>query len=512
VTHVIHTSLRLLILLLFPVFALGAGFDDRFIASNGDLNGDGLKDIYVRQKPRIVPIPLDDISIPIQLEPDVQPFVLQQRPDGTFSVISPLSSQLLGQVRQWPAVALNLLSSDLNVDGFRDLILKGVSTAAVGSFDQIVFADPTSGDKAHRARRIDPDLITFMTDAYRWQKNEDYFEVASLENEWYEIIRGEEFRADWSLAYLLFWGYTAANGDPLVLSFEAASDPNQTPPACEFYNCYFDFIGAVWRVDVVAREMRLEFDNFNEHFNNDAVTYGRGVHSSLDVLAQIISGKLQVEVGGGEKILVANDETLQDVVYKDLLLNILLHDNYCAITLECEVTIQNVSSVDMIVNRQGTGSYFSSSCEATLNFTHGTYQITGTNGASLNGFTLERGGPDSRTPASNNDKCNNKPKRIPQGTYGFTVGNTRSYRNVPTLVTASVNRTGVLVHDATGAAGSIGCILVSKTSGAAGTFGSSNASSLAALNEIRAALTYQANGVRKFLFNEGRITINNNGN
>ena len=70
---------------LLPLGAFAKGFDDRFVASVGYFNfrglSDGLQDIYVRQKPRIVPIALDDITIPIPLQPDVAAFVLRQRTD-----------------------------------------------------------------------------------------------------------------------------------------------------------------------------------------------------------------------------------------------------------------------------------------------------------------------------------------------------------------------------------------------------------------------------------------------
>jgi hypothetical protein len=80
---------------------------------------------------------------------------------------------------------------------------------------------------------------------------------------------------------------------------------------------------------------------------------------------------------------------------------------------------------------------------------------------------------------------------------------------VPVVETTGIGRTGILVHSAVGAAGTIGCILVAKTSGSTGTFTGGRASSLAALAEIQAALTINSGGVAKWLFSYGYLTVEN---
>lgn len=197
-----------------------------------------------------------------------------------------------------------------------------------------------------------------------------------------------------------------------------------------------------------------------------------------------------------------------DVFWQDLLLRVVLHDNYCGITALCQPPPTPISRVDIVVDRMGEGSYNSNFCGTSINYTHGVYQVTGfMPNVTLNGYTLERGGPDSTVPARDQDSCTNKPKRIPKGTYAFTIGGTskNDWENVPTLVTSGIGRSAILVHAAAGGQGTIGCILVSKTSGANGTFLGGRPSSDLALAEIQAALGYTG----QFKYKYGYVTIHN---
>ena len=78
------------------------GFAKEFISRVGDLNGDGRLDIFLQEKkPKIVPIALDDMMIPIPLRPDVGEFVLQQNSSGQFDLVSNLTQQAKQAVKQW---------------------------------------------------------------------------------------------------------------------------------------------------------------------------------------------------------------------------------------------------------------------------------------------------------------------------------------------------------------------------------------------------------------------------
>lgn len=513
-----------LALLLVSFTSFAQGFDDRYIAAVGHFNQDGLQDIYVRQRPRIVPIPLDDMTIPIPLRPPVEPFVLQRRTDGGFDLIPSLTGAQRTSLASWAvSTAIRVLDTDLNVDGFKDLAIKGLA-GVFGTYDQFVFANPSNGTQAFRLRQVDPLFASFIKDTYRWSDGTAYFENASIVNNWYRLVEGPPTLGWWYGSYLGLWGYEESDGTPMIAPTDDVFDSSQTPAVCSRRRCQFDFEAGIWQIWATIIPVTPVYDDFKQHFNAEAVDFGKQQHGSLQVLLDIISGQLQIEVGGGEHNVVLNDDnvSLEEAFYKDLLLRILLHDNYCAITLECSVT--DITQVDMVVDRAGTGSYPSGQCTrklgkaVSLNFTHGSYQVTSTDGLNLTGYTLERGGPDSATRAFESDVCTNKPKRIPQGTYSFTLtsGKHKKYPNVPSLETTAIQRTGILVHHSSGAAGSIGCILVSKTPGTTGTFraepySSPKAASEAALDEIRKALTYQTSGVNRFLYSFGTVKVNNNG-
>ena len=300
-------------------------------------------------------------------------------------------------------------------------------------------------------------------------------------NNWYTNYLDPPRLDYWYADYLALWSIPAhGSTTALIGSVDEVYDPGHQPTACGQYNCQYDYEIGIWMIRVTIRPVITVFDNFNLHFNTDAVQFARTAHGSLQELKNIVAAQLQMpSIGGGEKALVArtsntDTEPVNDEYWDDLILRVVLHDNYCATRTDCGAPLAEVSRVDIVVDRYGTNHYLSN-YGIQINYTYGTYEVNAYNPnnhrmpdyQTLNGYTLERGGPDSTTRAVAGAECSNDPKRIPQGTYTFTVhgGPGKKWQNVPGLVTARVNRTDILIHAAAGAYGSVGCIVIALVGG-----------------------------------------------
>ena len=81
-----RARLCLLVLACCSWTGIAAAEDLDFKIAVGDVNGDGVRDVFVREKARIIPIPLADTIIPLPLpKPGTPRFVLVQQPSGGFA-------------------------------------------------------------------------------------------------------------------------------------------------------------------------------------------------------------------------------------------------------------------------------------------------------------------------------------------------------------------------------------------------------------------------------------------
>jgi hypothetical protein len=153
------------------------GFAKEFISRVGDLNGDGRLDIFLQEKkPKIVPIALDDMVIPIPLRPDVGEFVLQQNSSGQFDLISNLTQQAKQAVKQWAIdQAIEILRKDFNLDGIIDVLLGDVGSVIPGGKNVIVFASPDMNGAPSVVRNVDSVLDQFIKDVGGFSDNPNYF-------------------------------------------------------------------------------------------------------------------------------------------------------------------------------------------------------------------------------------------------------------------------------------------------------------------------------------------------
>jgi hypothetical protein len=162
--------------------ALGTGahadnFDFRYVARIGDLNSDSRLDIYLQHQPVIIPIALDELTIPIaQTRRQVGQFLLRQKSNGTFEVVAATASEV-AQMSQWPkAASVSAVVGDFNRDLHSEIMLENLSSAIAGASDQLVFAPLTQGAVPLGVRAIDASISKFGTDLMASADNPSYFD------------------------------------------------------------------------------------------------------------------------------------------------------------------------------------------------------------------------------------------------------------------------------------------------------------------------------------------------
>jgi hypothetical protein len=167
----------------FAAIAVGAqtraaGFDASYNVFQGDLNGDGYTDLYIRSS-SVTVIPLDDI--PVVIGPPVRDFVLSNRGDRSFDMISTLTATQRNQVAQWPAARVTVVVSDRDGDGYEDLNLLSVSRAVAGARDAIVLSSGQYGtsprqllDKTDKVRNFQRDLTAAIYSPNYFAENVPY--------------------------------------------------------------------------------------------------------------------------------------------------------------------------------------------------------------------------------------------------------------------------------------------------------------------------------------------------
>lgn len=209
---------RLLLVVLFlflSPLSLAQGSDENYEVRKGDINGDGLTDLYIREKPKIV-ILHGDIATPIALPVSSFGYVVRQNTDKTFSFVqSPVISE-----SAWSQTQIEVTALDFNVDGSIDFFLKGVGDliqsqdGISGVADQLLF---TNQDQLVKIRQVDSEFKQFFDEVYLWRQNPNYF----VDNARYISVTKYWTEYD-------YLGYTAST--------------LQVPVACNYYTrCLYEY-------------------------------------------------------------------------------------------------------------------------------------------------------------------------------------------------------------------------------------------------------------------------------
>lgn len=179
------TSACLLVLCwaIVPAVVHAAGFDHNYSALTGDLNGDGLQDVYLKPKPKLAMVPMDEMLIPVPTRTDVAPFVLQRQSNNTFQIVSGLTGAQRSAISQWQQAASILVETvDTNMDGVLDVLVSGIPSSdpviVYGSSQR--FAPPAA------LTTVTASVRQFITDVHNWTMSPAKIEEV-VETGWYSL-------------------------------------------------------------------------------------------------------------------------------------------------------------------------------------------------------------------------------------------------------------------------------------------------------------------------------------
>jgi hypothetical protein len=140
-------------------------FEAEYSVSSGDVDGDGRRDLLIKRLAGAAGAgTIGDV-------------LLRRSGSSSFRAEVP-SSYVLALAAGWPESPLEVRKRDVNIDGYVDLVLRGLGSAAgfTGVPNQIVFAPGASGSGAvPRLRAADAALTRFSRDVNRHLVDSEYY-------------------------------------------------------------------------------------------------------------------------------------------------------------------------------------------------------------------------------------------------------------------------------------------------------------------------------------------------
>ncbi len=106
-----------------------------------------------------------------------QTVVLSQKSKGKFTLVAPSETQVMTMSAYPAASAVELVLGDYNLDGFVDILLRGLGSAVTGALDHIVYAPGGKvGGHPAKLKTVDAAFKKFLTETSGWIRDSDYFE------------------------------------------------------------------------------------------------------------------------------------------------------------------------------------------------------------------------------------------------------------------------------------------------------------------------------------------------
>ena len=145
--------------------SVAAQLDDTWEARVGDLDGDGLKDLYLKRTSAAVGGGL------------LRDVILEQAVGGGFTAVdAPPGSTDAATASTWSlTTAVDVVLNDINLDGFVDILLRGLSSAVGGgALDRMVYAPGRSRPQVV-LNAVDDTVTNFLGEVSDWTRDPGYF-------------------------------------------------------------------------------------------------------------------------------------------------------------------------------------------------------------------------------------------------------------------------------------------------------------------------------------------------
>ena len=182
----------------------------------GDINGDGKLDLFVNRT-----------SGGNANNGVLNTTILQQQSDKTFLAITATPAQL-STAGSWATATIEVVLSDFNMDGYVDLILKGISNHIAGANNQMVFSKgQLFSGQASSVRDIDDDFVKTFSSITHWLGDSNYFENNIITVTGYTYVLTYGCQYNWSYGeyicgfYYVLVPYTVTGYDSSLISQDA---------------------------------------------------------------------------------------------------------------------------------------------------------------------------------------------------------------------------------------------------------------------------------------------------
>jgi hypothetical protein len=179
--------------------------DYTYQVRKGDINADGKLDLYVNRT-----------SGGNANNGVLNTTILQQQADKTFSVLAATPAQF-STAASWATANIQVVLSDYNMDGYVDLILKGIGDHISGANNQMVFSkgQPFSG-QGSSVRDIDEEFVKTFSSITHWLGDSNYFENNII------AVTGYTYSLNYRCGYNWFYGEYICGFYPVLVPYSRA--------------------------------------------------------------------------------------------------------------------------------------------------------------------------------------------------------------------------------------------------------------------------------------------------